>query len=139
MSLRGSQVHIFHGVEHTFSDAVAQPNTYSVPATTHVFATVSRLLLLLYVADLRHNSTTDEGFAASLEPLETYLGSMEMPSSFIRLLGPKVTRMPGELGVSEYTTLAQVIIPYLYMGAPDASNVEMWAVLVKVRRKLSIQ
>ncbi len=57
--------------------------------------------------------TTDENFAESLvlALLETHLdhASAHLPPGFTRLLCPKVTRLPGEVGVAEYMMLSSRI------------------------------
>ncbi|KAI0087851.1 hypothetical protein BDY19DRAFT_227558 [Irpex rosettiformis] len=124
--------------KYTLSDAVARPNTYSLPSLTHLFASVSRFLLLRHIARERQNSGTDEAFAASLEPLEKHFDnySAHSPPGFARLLGPKVTRLPGELGLAEYIMLLQLMLVYMFTVVADKPEGQRWSVLQAVMTRV---
>ena len=87
---------------------------------------------------MRQKSTTDEEFAASLEGLETYFDGFEIPPGWTMLVGTKVMRMPGELGLAEYFMLPQCILPYVSLTMGDREQGERWSVLAAVLKKLQL-
>lgn len=85
-------------------------------------------------------STTDENFAESLALLETHLDytSAHLPPGFTRLVGPKVTRLPGELGVAEYMMLSQMMMVYMLTIKNDKPEGQKWARLVNIMTRLKM-